>query len=131
EVAAVYTDLDRAVGATDQRRHGQHGRAGEAAGDEATPGWVEFCVVTHTCYSSMRRTLPPVNIVVQSAVCAEGLYSIRLRISNNICAPAWAVLWVASYSGATSTTSPPMMSSPLRPRSNCSASRVVRPPISG
>ena len=32
---------------------------------------------------------------------------IRLNISNSICAPTWAVLVVASYCGATSTTSPP------------------------
>lgn len=56
---------------------------------------------------------------------------IRLRISNRICAPACAVLAVASYDGATSTRSPPTMSSPASPRSMAWASRTVTPPTSG
>ena len=38
---------------------------------------------------------------------------------------------VASYCGATSTTSPPTKSIPFRPRRSSSTSRGVRPPTSG
>ena len=61
----------------------------------------------------------------------DGLNTIRLRISNSICAPACAVFVVASYCGATSTRSPPTMSMPFSPRRIACASRVVSPPISG
>ena len=47
------------------------------------------------------------------------------------CAAACAVFVLASYCGATSTTSPETMSSPTSPRKSSSASRVVKPPISG
>lgn len=60
-----------------------------------------------------------------------GLNTIRLRISNSTCAPAWAVFVVASYCGATSTTSPPTRSTPFSPRRSSSTSRVVSPPTYG
>ena len=60
-----------------------------------------------------------------------GARAISEKISNSIWAPTIAVLVVGSYCGATSTTSPPMMSMPLRPCRIACASRGVRPPASG
>src|SRR5579883_934633 len=61
----------------------------------------------------------------------RGPSTISEKISNAICAPTIAVIPDGSYCGAISTTSPPMISSPLRPcRMRC-ASRGVSPPVSG
>src|SRR5262249_9709593 len=57
--------------------------------------------------------------------------AVKHKISNSIWAPTCAVLDVGSYCGAISTTSPPMMLRPCRPRSICWASRGVMPPTSG
>ena len=46
---------------------------------------------------------------------------------NITCAAAWAVFVLASYCGATSTTSPPTTSSPAKPAQELSASRGVEP----
>ena len=46
-------------------------------------------------------------------------------------AAARAVTSAWSYAGATSTTSAPTMVMPSSPRSRCSSSRLLRPPISG
>src|SRR5262249_51425476 len=71
--------------------------------------------------------LAPVLLLIASWV----EHVIRHKISNSIWAPTCAVLEVGSYCGAISTTSPPMMLRPCRPRSICWASRGVMPPTSG
>src|SRR5690606_22889976 len=135
EVAPVDADLQRTVLSAQDGRHCQHRRTCQAGAKYRAAGRLHVEDLTHVfllCLPAGSVPAQPVPTLVfslrQGLPVTEALNTIRLRLSNSICPPAWPMSLVGSSCGATATTSPPTRISPFRPRTRSRASRLARPP---